>query len=198
MSLGNQKGGRTVENRGSAFTFERGNLWHLKNIEDVLTTSLPPGGVATEATLAAILTAVTQNYEDLEIKLVRDTGDSDVVVQQIRAYDKQTDTWTTTYEKVDGSAHTVIGPLEYLDASAVLNLILTELQSIGFGTNRGNLSLVKNANDYNRAFTYADAQTTDERVTQIVHSSALLGVSVTETFTYSGTSPYYVTNILLS
>lgn len=87
-----------------------------------------PTGAATEATLLSVLSNI-KDTQDVEIKLVRDTGDSDVVVQQIRSYDQDTETWTTTYEKVDGSTHTVVGPLEYLDVSAVLNLILTELQN---------------------------------------------------------------------
>jgi hypothetical protein len=79
-------------------------------------------------TLTSLLNNLVAS-QDVEILLVRDTGDSDVVVQQIREYDQGTGLWTTRYEKVDGSAHTVIGPLVYLDPSAILNLILTELQS---------------------------------------------------------------------
>lgn len=78
-------------------------------------------------TLTSMLSSLNAS-QDLEILLVRDTGDSDVVVQQIREYDIDTGAFAAPiYQKVDGTTHTVIGPLEYLDASAVLNLILTEL-----------------------------------------------------------------------
>jgi len=68
--------------------------------------------------------------QDVEILLVRDTGAADVVVQQIREYDQGTGVWTTRYEDVSGTPYVPVGPLEYLDPSAVLNLMLVELQNI--------------------------------------------------------------------
>jgi hypothetical protein len=89
-------------------------------------------GLATESTLLSILNNMIAS-QDIEILLVRDTGNSDLVVQQIREYDQGTGAWTTRYEKVDGSPYTppeLVGPLEYLDPSAVLNLVLAELVSL--------------------------------------------------------------------
>ena len=71
--------------------------------------------------------------QDIEILLVRDTGAADVVVQQIREYDQGTGTWSTRYEDVNGTAYVVVGPLVYLDPSAMLNLILTQLQVLNAG-----------------------------------------------------------------
>lgn len=80
--------------------------------------------------LISILNA-TVAHQDMEILLVRDTGNGDVVVQQIREYDETTQTWSTTYTTVTGAPYTPVGPLEYLDPSAVLNLILTEMLDQG-------------------------------------------------------------------
>jgi hypothetical protein len=67
----------------------------------------------------------------MEILLVRDKGNGDQIVQQIREYDETSQTWSTTYSDISGAAYTPVGPLEYLDPSAVLNLILTELLDQG-------------------------------------------------------------------
>jgi hypothetical protein len=93
-----------------------------------IASSVPSGGgtSATEATLLSVLGAIVDT-QDLEIKLVRDTV-TEEVIQQIRSYDQDTKVWTTTYETVSGGVPGGSGPYEYLDASAVLNLILTELQ----------------------------------------------------------------------
>jgi len=80
--------------------------------------------------LTSILNA-TVAHQDMEILLVRDTGNGDQIVQQIREYDETSQTWSTTYSDISGAAYTPVGPLEYLDASAVLNLILTELLDQG-------------------------------------------------------------------
>lgn len=57
------------------------------------------------------------------------------------------------------------------------------------------------ANDLVQDFTYADPNDPAlRRVTSIVYSSVSLGITVTETFTYtlSGAGDYYVTKIELS
>jgi hypothetical protein len=74
------------------------------------------------------------------------------------------------------------------------------VDTINVDVARNDLETLKNeASDYNRAFTYADAGTADERVTLITHSSVALGLTVTETFTYAGApGGYYVTNIVLA
>lgn len=86
-------------------------------------------GLATEATLLSVLNNIIAS-QDVEILLVRDTGNSDQVVQQIREYDNGTGVWTTKYEDVNGAAYVPTGPIVYLDPSAVLNLVLTELVNL--------------------------------------------------------------------
>lgn len=107
-----------------------------RRIEDLLGGGVMAGGgvLATESTQQTLATESTLNSllnqtiatQDIEILLVRDTGASDVVVQQIREYSQGTGLWTTSYENVSGNAYTPIGALEYLDPSAVLNLLLAE------------------------------------------------------------------------
>lgn len=96
-------------------------------------TSVAPGGAAgpsaTEATLNAVLTAI-QNHQDFEIKLVRDTGNGDKVVCERATYDEGTGTYSYSYVDVGGAAYVVVGPLEYLDPDATLNLLLTELTTL--------------------------------------------------------------------
>lgn len=95
----------------------------------VFLSNATSSGLATEATLLSILNNMIAS-QDIEILLVRDTGNNDLVVQQIREYDQGTGAWTTRYEKIDGTPYVapeLVGPLEYLDPSAVLNLVLAEL-----------------------------------------------------------------------
>jgi hypothetical protein len=100
-------------------------LWQILNC---LGTSFGGGLLATEATLVSVLNAIIASDQDIEILLVRDTGNSDEVVQQITNY--ETGTPVVTYKDVNGVAYVPVGPLEYLDPSAVLNLILAEITAI--------------------------------------------------------------------
>lgn len=52
-------------------------------------------------------------------------------------------------------------------------------------------TLVMNADDRSEAYTYADAGTVDERITQIVYSSGSVGRTVTETISYGGAAGNY-------
>jgi len=96
---------------------------------DMISASALAVAAATEATLLSVLNAIVASDQDIEILLVRDLGDGGVVVQQITNY--ETGVPVVSYKNVDGTVHTVIGPLEYLDPSAVQNLILAESTSQG-------------------------------------------------------------------
>lgn len=87
------------------------------------------GGLATEATLSAVLTAV-QNHQDFEIKLVRDNGNSDQVVCQRTEYDETTNTYSYSYVDVNGAVYVPVGPIEYIDPEQALNLVIAELQTL--------------------------------------------------------------------
>jgi hypothetical protein len=76
------------------------------------------GALATEGTLISVLNAI-----------IADTGNSDEVVQQITNY--ETGTPVVSYKDVNGAVYVPVGPLEYLDPSAVLNLMLTEMLDQG-------------------------------------------------------------------
>lgn len=94
-------------------------------------TQASGGGVplATEATLQGVLQAI-QNHQDFEMKLVRDTGNGDKVVCELAEYNETTDTYSYSYVDVGGAAYVPTGPLVYLDPSAVLNLVVAELQTL--------------------------------------------------------------------
>ena len=95
----------------------------------ITTATGPTTGLATEATALNILNAIVASGQDIEVLLVRDTGDSDKVLQQITDYINN----TTVYKDVNGNIVVPVGPLEYLDPSAVLNLMLTQLQVLNAG-----------------------------------------------------------------
>jgi hypothetical protein len=99
----------------------------LAEIERLTALSGGPAG-ATEATLLSVLNAIVASDQDIEILLVRDTGDSNKVLQQITNY--ETGTPTVEYKDVNGAVVVPVGPVEYLDPSGVLNLILTENTSL--------------------------------------------------------------------
>lgn len=67
-------------------------------------------------------------------------------------------------------------------------------------TTKSNFQKLKTeANDLNKAFTFLDAGTSDERPSTIVYSSVALGLTVTKTFTWAGAAgAYYVNTIILS
>jgi len=119
MSIGNNKG---EGNKGRNFPYQHNVLKGLQGVVD------NTGGLI--GVLNAILNA-TVAHQDMEILLVRDDG-NDQVLQQIREYDETTQTWSTTYVDVTGAPYgPFVGSPVYLDPSAVLNLILTELLDQG-------------------------------------------------------------------
>lgn len=120
MSIGNIK---SEGNKGHNFPYQSKVLQGLQQISD---NTSGGGGSATEATLISLL-AATVAGQDMEILLVRDIGNANQVVQQIREYDETTLTWSTSYQNVLGAVYVPVGPLVYLDPSAVLNLLLSEL-----------------------------------------------------------------------
>jgi hypothetical protein len=124
MSKGNTK---TSGNKGNNFPYQQGALLLLDKIAQSASTA----GLATEGTLISVLNAIVASDQDIEILLVRDTGNAGLVVQQITDY--QTGVPVVTYKDVNGNPYVPVGPLEYLDPSAVLNLMLTELLTLNAG-----------------------------------------------------------------
>jgi hypothetical protein len=112
--------------KGKNFDFQFNMLRVLGKISTGVTP--PVGGLATEATALSILNAIVTT-QDIEILLVRDNGNGGVVVQQIVNYSSGTP--TISYQDVNGAPYVPVGPLVYLDPSAVLNLMLTELLDQG-------------------------------------------------------------------
>ena len=115
--------------REGARSYELYQLQALNRIVTAVTTGT--GSLATESTLLSVLNAIIASDQDIEILLVRDTGNADKIVQQITNY--ETGVPVVSYKDVDGNPYTPTGPLEYLDPSAVLNLMLTELLTLNAG-----------------------------------------------------------------
>lgn len=121
MGLGN--GNAKTGDKGSNFKYELKSLQGLEQTIAVLAT------LATESTLVSVLNAIIAADQDLEILLVRDNGNGGIVVQQITNW--ETGVPVVSYRDVNGNPYIPVGPLEYLDPSAVLNLILTEILAQG-------------------------------------------------------------------
>ena len=87
------------------------------------------------------------------------------------------------------------------DASAANQVLeIAGLTSIATNTSQGNLQKLKTeANDLIETYTWLDGGTTDQRITKIVYSSVILGITVTKVFTYNGGSgTYHVATSTLS
>jgi hypothetical protein len=106
MGLGN--GNPKSGNKGSNFSYEMRSLQLLGQLAAAVPG--PPGSLATEATLVSVLNAIVASDQDIEILLVRDTGNGDQVVQQITNY--ETGTPVVTYKDVNGAVYVPVGPLE--------------------------------------------------------------------------------------
>lgn len=81
------------------------------------------------ANLVSILNAI-QDHQDMELILVKDTGNGDLVVKQINEYDETTGAWTISYQTMAGAVYVPVGPLVYMDVSAILSNILTQVTNI--------------------------------------------------------------------
>lgn len=61
------------------------------------------------------------------------------------------------------------------------------------------LEKIQTASDYKQTFTFLDAWTADERIGTIVHSSASLALSLTETYVWAWSTPnFYLSTITIS
>lgn len=102
-------------------------LYQLQALNRIVTAV---GPLATEATLLSVLNAIIASDQDIEILLVRDTVTLEVF-QQITNY--ETGVPVIEYKDVNGTVipQPLPNPIEYLDPSAIMNLILTELLDQG-------------------------------------------------------------------
>jgi len=83
------------------------------------------GGSGSAATLAAIL-ATLQAQSEVEGVLVKDTGNSDKIVLQVRVWDQDSQTFINTlYFNPDGTPYTPVGPVEWVGTSGSTNSIIT-------------------------------------------------------------------------
>lgn len=90
-----------------------------------------PSGIATEATLQAVLTAV-DSMRDYEVRLVTDSDSPEVTWLEVRYWDVQTGALGAPEYYLPGSSvpGTPTGAITYIPTSTLLSQILAELQSI--------------------------------------------------------------------
>lgn len=105
MGLGN--GNPKNGNKGSNFNYEMRHLTLLSQLKQELEN----------------VKAAVNATKDFELNFVRDTGNSDLVIREVTVYDQGTGSYTTMYEDVYGAPYLPMGALEYLDPTAVLNLL---------------------------------------------------------------------------
>ena len=119
-------------NREGAKSNELYQLQALNRIVSAITGGgIPsPTGLATESTLLSVLAAIVASDQDIEILLVRQVSTGDVL-QQITNY--ETGVPVVEYRDVNGVIIPSPGTVEYLDPSAILQLMLTELLTLNAG-----------------------------------------------------------------
>lgn len=79
------------------------------------------GGANTAATLSAIL-ATLQAQSEVEGVFVKDIGNSDKVVLQVRVWDQDSQTFISTlYFNPDGTPYTPVGPVEWVGTGGSVN-----------------------------------------------------------------------------
>ena len=79
------------------------------------------GAAGTAATLASIL-ATLQAQSEVEGVFVKDTGNSDKVVLQVRVWDQDSQTFINTlYFNPDGTPYTPVGPVEWVGTGGSVN-----------------------------------------------------------------------------
>ncbi len=87
-------------------------------------------GLATEATLASVLTEL-QKGKDYEIALVKDTGNSDQIVKEFRLWDQTTSALAAPiYYDAAGALYVPVGPLLHMDTEGAIIALLNEVASI--------------------------------------------------------------------
>ena len=129
MSIGNLK---TEGNKGNNFPYQLSNLQLLGAIA---ASVAPPGGLATEATLAQVLAAI-QNGTEFEQLIVMDLGGVGCPAAcptyiQIRIWDPQTQTFgPPVYYNAAGAVVVPVGPLQFVNPQYVLDNMLVQLTAI--------------------------------------------------------------------
>jgi hypothetical protein len=102
----------------------------VKDVSSWIGTSFPPSGLATEATLQQVLTAV-DNMRDYEVRLVEDsTTPNKVTWLEVRYWDAQSGALGTPVYYLPGSttAGSPVLPISYINDRTLLTQILAELQ----------------------------------------------------------------------
>lgn len=88
------------------------------------------GTGATEATLQGVLASLN-NGKEFETVLVKDLGNSNLIVRQVITFDTDSNTFNLPiYYTIAGVLYSPLGVLEYIDNSLLLQNILTQITSV--------------------------------------------------------------------
>jgi len=132
MSIGNDK---TQGNKGNNFPFQFRNLQLLGQILDAVAGLPPAGGLATEATLQNVLTAL-QSEQEFEQNLVTDTGGVGCpgncpTYLMVRIWNTVTHTFDPPiYYNASGVVVVPVGPVVLVNPQFVLDGILAQVTAI--------------------------------------------------------------------
>ena len=105
----------------------------------------------------------------------------------------------------DNSKVDVVAPLSLDDGQyvqlipaqlTVLNNIKTGVDNLVTASGANDAQAVLGAPDLVTNFTYSDAGTATQRIATAVYSSASVGHTVTDTYTYGGTTPNFYLNTI--
>lgn len=137
MGLGN--GNSKEGDKGSNYSYE---LKHLQGLQQSLVLL---GGLATEATLQLVLSAI-QDGQDFEAKLIEDTNGATFL--EVRIWNPDTQTWEAPlyYPPGSNTGYNVgdpggpVAPIVYINPSSVLNQIYTELLDQGLSLDQIDLN----------------------------------------------------------
>ena len=125
--------GKSPGNRGTELGVLNDIYRKLIEITSNSTSNSGNATLAEQQSQTALLTSLVGSLlydRDIEFLLVRDTGNSNLVVRQLVSYDENTGGFTTSYETIDGNQYTPQGTMEYLDSSASLGQIILKLQEL--------------------------------------------------------------------
>lgn len=176
MSIGNLK---DQGNKGNNFPYQLRNLQLLGDIAASVVT-IP--GLATEATLLQVLTAL-QNGQEYEAILVVDAGN--VTWLEVRIWNIDTHTFDPPVYYLVGSntPGIPVAPISYINPNTYLSTIAANTLATANNV-QSKINRIKGAANYSRALTYNGTGT--QNVTVIVHTgtTALGAETITETFTY--------------
>lgn len=157
----------------------------LKGLQQISDNTKGDSGLQNAITL---LTQAVKDHQEFELKLVRDTGNDQIVVQR-NEYDEETGNWTLSYADATGAPYTLVGSPEYLDASTSINLLLSSFNSNAGNERTPGYDIVTNAGSL--ALVAYDVSVSNTGVANGTVLGKVIKPGVTLNFNAGGLNNYY-------